>query len=457
MTPRHRRPSARLLALSLSSLTVGALAVAGLSAGPAAAAETGSGSIIGAITAPANVPGTHRYVVQAWSMDGLPRDATLVASDDSELASGARGGYDITGLAPGSYVVRVVEQPADSAVPAVGDEFWRETDWVRASERVVVGETAVKGIDFTPSAYAFSSARIEGPDRYGTSVATTERFEPGLPVLYIASGEKWADALSAGPAATIKGGALLLTHPDALPTAVRDEIVRLAPKKTIVVGSDLTVTDAVYDQIDALVGEVTRIGGDDRYDTSRRIVADAFPAGAGDQVFLATGGNFPDALSAAPVAGRRGEAVLLVDGALDSLGTATEEAIARLAPSTAVVLGQTPSISAGIADELVDSDLVDSVERIGGDSRYVTSRLVNEAFPPAQLVDSTYLASGEGFADALSGATAAASQGRPISLSRPDCVPRETVDSLKRLHLDYAFVLGSERTLSQKVARVTAC
>ncbi|MCJ1704223.1 cell wall-binding repeat-containing protein [Rathayibacter sp. VKM Ac-2926] len=200
-----------------------------------------------------------------------------------------------------------------------------------------------------------------------------------------------------------------------------------------------------------------RIGGTDRYDTSRRIVADAFPAGSAEDVFLATGGNFPDALSVGPVAGRLGEPVLLVDGANAALDAATRAAVSRLDPTTAVVLGQEPSISAGIQAELTSAGLVDRTTRIGGESRYATSRLINEAYAPAELTDTTYLASGEGFADALSGAAIAAADGSPISLSRPECVPAATVDSLKRLHLDYAVVLGSELTLSAEVGRVAAC
>ncbi|WKK73079.1 cell wall-binding repeat-containing protein [Rathayibacter oskolensis] len=450
MTPRRRHA----LLLSLSSVAIGGLAAVGL-ASPASAAEA---PITGSITSPAGIAGSHDYVVQAWSIDGTSFDeAELAASTTTTLASGATGVYSLPALPSGSYTVRVLEQPAGSGVPAVADEFWEHTDWVGAATSVVVGDAAVSGIDFTPRAYSFSSARIEGGDRYATSVATTQSVQPGVPVLYIASGAKWADALSAGPAAAVQGGSLLLTDPDALPATVSAEITRLAPKKTIVVGSADTVSAAVYSQIDALVGDVERIGGTDRYDTSRQIVADAFPAGSADEVFLATGGNFPDALSVAPVAGRAGEAVLLVDGAEGGLDAATTSALKRLDPSTAVVIGQEASISAGIETALTASGAVDDTTRIGGPSRYATSRLINEAYPPAPLVDTTYIASGEGFADALSGATVAAANGAPISLSYPSCVPAETVDSLKRLHLDYAFVLGSELTLSRAISTVSPC
>ncbi|ROP49062.1 MULTISPECIES: cell wall-binding repeat-containing protein [unclassified Rathayibacter] len=454
MTPRRRRSSA--LSLSLSSLAVGALAVTGLVVGPASAAMAADGAISGRVTVPA-VAGSHRFVVQAWDVAGDPRDADLVASTERTLGAGATWDYSLTGLENGSYVVRVVEEPTGSGVPTVGDQFWLRTDWVGDSTKVAVTGGPVTAVDFAPEAWSFSSARISGSDRYGTSVASTQSVDPGVPVLYIASGGGWADALSAAPAAAVQGGALLLTDPDQLFPVTSAEITRLAPKKVVVVGSELTVSAAVFQQIDAVAGTVVRIGGTDRYDTSRKIVADAFPAGSAEDVFLATGGNFPDALSVGPVAGRLGEPVLLVDGANAALDAATRAAVSRLDPTTAVVLGQEPSISAGIQAELTSAGLVDRTTRIGGESRYATSRLINEAYAPAELTDTTYLASGEGFADALSGAAIAAAAGSPISLSRPTCVPAETVDSLKRLHLDYAVVLGSELTLSAEVGRVAAC
>lgn len=450
MTP-HRRSSARLLALSLSC--VGAVALTGLVATPASAAPA---PVSGSITSPASVPGTHTYTVQAWTMEDAFADADLVASTTATVASGATAPYTLPALPDGSYVVRVLETPLQNGVPSVGDSFWKDTDWAGDSTRVVVAGATVTGIDLTPEPFRFSTSRIEGDDRYSTSVASTQAFAPGVPVLYIASGEGWADALSAGPAASIQDGALLLTDPNSLKASTSAEITRLAPQKTVVVGSDKTVSDTVYRQIDALVDTpLSRIGGGDRYDTSRLIVADAFDDGSAGDLFLATGGNFPDALSVAPVAGREGEAVLLVDGAVPGLDAATRSAITRLDPEKAVILGQPASISTGIESD-VDA-VVDDVTRIGGASRYATSRLINEAYAPEGLTDTTYLASGEGAADALSGATVAAALGAPISLARPDCVPAETIDSLKRQHLDSAFVLGSSLTLSQNVALFRAC
>ncbi|MCJ1705924.1 cell wall-binding repeat-containing protein [Rathayibacter sp. VKM Ac-2926] len=417
-------------------------------------------TIRGTITAPADVPGTHFYSVTAWGPSEEPGYAFQIGNyAEVTVESGKTADYVISDVGCDDCVVRLVEAPYGEVIPSVGDEYWNNASNLEAAQPISAGEPGGRGFDFSPSAYSFSSTRVEGSDRYGTSVAATQTFGAGVPVLYIASGASWADALSAAPAAAKQDGALLLTDPLALPSVVANEIRRLAPKRTVIVGSDATVSNAVYSQIDALVRNIERIGGTDRYDTSRKIVTDGFSSDTNgfDKVYLATGNNFPDALSVAPVAGSIGHPVLLVDGARNQLDGPTRTLLSSLNAARAVVIGQTPSISAGIENELISSGDFRYTERIGGADRYETSWLINESSWFGNLLDTTYLASGEGFADALSGSVVAASQNRPITLSRPTCVPADTVVSLKRLHIDTARVLGSELTLSRDAGNITPC
>lgn len=95
--------------------------------------------------------------------------------------------------------------------------------------------------------------RVAGADRYGTSVEISKLvFDPAwTPVVFIASGETFPDALSAGPA-TFGAGPLLLTRHDSLPAVVATEIKRLQPCFVVVVGGRSSVSDAVAAQADAL-------------------------------------------------------------------------------------------------------------------------------------------------------------------------------------------------------------
>ncbi|QHC57411.1 cell wall-binding repeat-containing protein [Rathayibacter sp. VKM Ac-2760] len=411
-------------------------------------------SVSGVVSNPQNVP-DEDYHVQAWWVE--PGTGYLWKLDDDQLY-GRRGlqtpwklgGYDI--LPVGYYVFRL-----KSDIGNLGDEYFDGVDRLGDASVVTVPVGGRTGIDFAPTEYLWHVARIAGSDRYATAVETTRAvFSPGLPVLYVASGATWPDALSAGPAAAAQGGALLLTDPDRLPPVVADEIRRLDPARIVVVGSPLTVSDRVLTEIGRLA-PTTRIAGKDRYETSRRIVEDAFPAGSFADVFLATGTSFPDALSVAPIAGRRGEPVLLVDGARDLLDEPTAAAIARLSPVRARLLGGIPSISNGIRDDLEGRGIAEDVGRIGGSDRHDTSRLLNSEYPPSELTDTVFLANATGFADALAAGPAAAALGAPLYLSEPGCIPYDTYWTMKGAALDFPVLLGGPQTLSDDVARMRTC
>ena len=76
-----------------------------------------------------------------------------------------------------------------------------------------------------------------------------------------------------------------------------------------------------------LVGDenVTRLGGSDRYDTSKKIAEFVLAnGGSADKACIATGSNFPDALAGGALVGRNGSILLLADpGKLTALGVLT--------------------------------------------------------------------------------------------------------------------------------------
>ena len=166
--------------------------------------------------------------------------------------------------------------------------------------------------------------RLSGTDRYQTSVAVAhQEFPATAPTVYVASGLNYPDALSAGPAAVERGGPVLLTDPDQLPAAVAAEIHSLAPSTIVVMGGPGSVSTAVESQLQAAVpaATVSRVSGGDRYQTSQMLVASAFPSSS--TIYVATGGNYPDALSAGGAAGSHGFPLLLVNGAAASVDAGT--------------------------------------------------------------------------------------------------------------------------------------
>lgn len=364
--------------------------------------------------------------------------------------------YELTELFPGTYVFRGRPQLADSQW---SDEFYPDGDHLEDAVPIEVGiGDRLTGIDFhLPEAF-WSIFRLAGSDRYATSVEISKAtFEPGVPVLYIASGADWPDALSAGPAASVQGGALLLTAPQGLPEVVEAEIRRLSPERVVVVGQQGAVGDAVFEALRTMVPDVSRIGGADRYETSRMIVDDAFDAEAYATVFLATGANFPDALSAGPIAGRRGQPVVLLDGAAAGLDDPTRALLTGLAPVEITLIGGTGVISPGVESSVKAAALSDSVRRLAGNDRYHTNTLLNQWYPPRPYVGLVFIANGVTFPDALAGATSAAAYGASLWLSPGSCLTRSTLWNSGIWDWDRVVLLGGEGALNSDVAQLASC
>ena len=236
-------------------------------------------------------------------------------------------------------------------------------------------------------------SRIAGDDRYATSAAmSAATFAPGVPVVFIATGDNFPDALSAGPAASAAGGPILLVRPNAVPAVIATELRRLAPARIVVLGGPAVVSAGVEASL-ATYAPVTRIAGPDRYATSARISASAFSPGV-DAVYIATGSNFPDALSAGPTA--LGGPILLA--ARDALPDVIATEIARLRPGRIFILG-----GAGVVSETVASRLATyaPVTRLAGSDRYGTSAVISAAAFNAG-VPVAFIATGLNFPDALS-------------------------------------------------------
>ena len=189
-----------------------------------------------------------------------------------------------------------------------------------------------------------------------------------------------------------------------------------------------------------------RIAGVDRYATAAEISKTAFPAGAA-VAYIATGTGFADALAGGPAAANASGPVLLTRP--DSLPGVTRDELDRLAPDKIIVLGGEGAVN-GAVEAALGAYAAD-VERLAGPNRYATAAAISEAHYSSG-VDTVYIANGEGFADALAGAPAAAVDGAPLLLALRDSIPQPTIDELNRLGPDTIVVLGGTGVISDQVA-----
>ncbi|MCT9819644.1 cell wall-binding repeat-containing protein [Microbacterium sp. W1N] len=376
----------------------------------------------------------------APTLSGSPAvGGTLVATASWQPAAEfsyqwIRDGAQIAGATSSTYTVTKEDRGAQLSVVAVGsrDGFWRVTQ--------------VSGAVTIPTPVS----RIAGVDRYETSARLAATFAPGTDTVFVATGLDFPDALSAA-AASRAASPVILTSPAELSEAVRSELSRLKPRRIVVVGGEPSVSAGVFDLLRQYAPEVQRIAGENRFETAASLSAATFGAGA-PVAYLATGANFPDALSAAGPAGRAGGPVLLA--LRDELPAATRAELARLRPERVVVVGDSASISASVMNAAWSAS-GGSVTRIAGVDRYATSAAIVRAttHTPAETI---YVASGEKFPDAVSGAAVAAASGAPMLITRQDRLPEASADLVTQLSPARAIVLGATDTVSEPVARAIA-
>jgi putative cell wall-binding protein len=270
-------------------------------------------------------------------------------------------------------------------------------------------------------------------------------------VVYVATGDNFPDALSAAPAAAQDGAPLLLTPGWALRADIAAEVRRLDPDQIIVVGGPGSVAPAVFDALKAIQPNTIRLSGIDRYAASRALVEFAFPDGAGT-VYVSTGENFPDALSAAAAGGTTDAPVLLVPGRSSTLDAATLELLLGLDPDRILIAGGPGSVSPGIEARLAS---IAPTTRLGGNDRFDASLSVtSEAFTSA---DRVFLATGFTFPDALGGSAWAGSMPARLIVVPTSCIPPATLAEIRALGVRHITLLGGPGSLTPAVATLRPC
>ena len=291
--------------------------------------------------------------------------------------------------------------------------------------------------------------RWSGTDRYGTAEAIDDQSFPAgpTPVVFVASGAAFPDALAGAAAAAKEHAPLVITTPTSLPASTQAELDRLKPQKIVILGGTGSVSAAVETQLDALVtdpvNDVQRIAGSDRYATAGAI-ATTFFSGPVPVLYIADGLNFPDALAGAAAAGHVGAPILLVTP--DSIPDATAQAIATLAPKSIKVLGGTASVSDAVAQDL-DAD-TGTVTRLAGADRYATAAAISQdTYPGSPNVATLYVACGSNFPDALVGAAL----GKPLILADGRTVASSILAEVTRLNPGRIVFLGGPASISWSV------
>jgi putative cell wall-binding protein len=200
---------------------------------------------------------------------------------------------------------------------AAPDTVLAELTRLKVTGITVVGGSAAVSDDVLSTVTGATGVvpeRIAGDNRFDTAAKVAAAFPAGGSTTYVASGVDFPDALTAGAAAANVGAALLLVSPVGASPAVTEALARLQPAEVRVLGGSAAVSDDVLSQLRAVVPNVRRIAGENRYATAQAVAGTWMQGPTGKkpaEAFVATGDSFPDALAAAPLAAKRGAPILL--------------------------------------------------------------------------------------------------------------------------------------------------
>lgn len=117
-----------------------------------------------------------------------------------------------------------------------------------APERIVVlgGSQAVNDTTFEALG---ADERVSGLDRYRTAVAVSQIHETDVPVVYIASGLDFPDALAGSALAGHEEVPVLLTRQGDLPGPTLAELERLSPERVVILGGTTAVSEKVEETL----------------------------------------------------------------------------------------------------------------------------------------------------------------------------------------------------------------
>ena len=180
-----------------------------------------------------------------------------------------------------------------------------------------------------------------------------------------------------------------------------------------------------------------RSGGADRYATATLIAQQGWKSAS--TVYLAYGYNFPDALAGVSLAAVNNAPILLTG--TDAVPDSTMNQLGSLNAKTVVLLGGTAAISTAVEKQLKTAGY--TVKRIAGTDRYDTAARIGTEVLAKSKSTTAVIATGDGFADALSISPVAGMNGWPVLFAtKANTLPTATSDFIKANNIKTVYIVG---------------
>lgn len=197
--------------------------------------------------------------------------------------------------------------------------------------------------------------------------------------------------------------------------------------------------------------DFTRLQGVDRYETAKAI-SERVNFGTVSNVILASGNNYPDALSASSLAHKLAAPILLVDSTAQSSNIAFDYIKTHLGPTGHIYLmGGIGVIGTDFIERLNGMGFSSlQITQLGGNDRYETSSLIANQLNVIEG-STAIITTGEDFRDALAISSFAANVNWPILLTAHDRLPESIKTFLLAENPSEIFLIGDNNSVNLSV------
>lgn len=215
------------------------------------------------------------------------------------------------------------------------------------------------------------------------------------------------------------------------------------------IGQAVIMTIILSTSVFASSNDINRIYGANRYETSINI-ANNFSSETVQNVIVASGNNFPDALAGSVLSKQLNAPILLVNQSLNGSQDSINYIKNHLDKNGIVyVLGGPASVSNEYID-YVKSLGFSNVKRLGGKNRFDTNRVIVESMN-VEKGNPVVIVNGNNFPDALSVSSIASLKGYPIMLSNASSLSEEIKGKVSKIEPSTVYLIGGQGSLNNNI------
>jgi putative cell wall-binding protein len=280
------------------------------------------------------------------SKEGWDKSENVVIANGSTFADSLIAGPVAYKLdAP----ILLTTNPKDGLEEAVIKELER----LEAKNVTIVGggSSVSDAIEAALIAAEYKVDRLSGGNRFTTATSVAAKLKElnggTLEEAFLANANSFPDAIAASPVAALKTAPILYSSSGS--AEVNSDTLAFLNSvedlKTVnIVGGTSSIPESAEAQLKAAEYTVNRSFGGNRYTTAAALYTDYQDLFDGVSISLATGVNFPDALSGGVLAAKRRSPVLLVSNA-DAVNEDVKALIDSIAPEKVYIFGGESSVS----------------------------------------------------------------------------------------------------------------